>query len=70
MTFSSCVGGDHFSILTPYVMKMLGIKAFVVDFALETSLRDEIFYYAVKSIKQWEEQEIFAHCGINSMKKH
>lgn len=50
------MGGDHFSILAPYVMKMSGIKACVVDIALETSFRDEIFYYTVKSIKQYEEQ--------------
>lgn len=44
VTFSSSVGGDHFSILTSYVMKMSGIKACVVDIALEMSLRDEIFF--------------------------
>lgn len=43
VTFSSCVGGDHFSILPPYVKKMSGIKAYVVDIALEMSFRDEIF---------------------------
>lgn len=64
------MGGARFSILTPCVMNMSGIKACVVDIALEMSFGDELFIMLYYLLSKKEEPRILAYCGMNSIEKH